>query len=208
MIVLKHTVSCYGDGASFASIGRWQFNEVSSASTRVSSASTRYYNAALRNDNDDSKMAETTTFDVSAPPLCSFQQHNRPWQRHIVYEPFFCFISASHDATTTTNWLRQQHMLSASPSCITTYCVKATMKKEVLRRTQRRLIICGDDFNAIYHIVSHGGNYDNASRNWTTPMFIISYRTVAITTTRRVITTISIVSISYTSSLEWELIPE
>jgi len=35
----------------------------------VSSASTRYYNAALRNDNDDSKMAATTTFDVSAPPL-------------------------------------------------------------------------------------------------------------------------------------------
>jgi len=30
----------------------------------VSSASTRYYNAALRNDNDDSKMAATTTFDV------------------------------------------------------------------------------------------------------------------------------------------------
>ena len=56
-------------------------------------------------------------------------------------------------------------MLSASPSCITTYCVKATTKKEVLRRTRRRLIICGDDFNAIYHIVSHGGDYDNASRN-------------------------------------------
>jgi len=38
----------------------------------VSSASTRYYNAALRNDNDDSKMAATTTFDVSAPPFVHF----------------------------------------------------------------------------------------------------------------------------------------
>jgi hypothetical protein len=84
-----------------------------------------------------SKMAATTTFDVSKPLgyfiSCGVKAtmnnkvryHTRAhdicivvtrWQpqlavttTYIVHEPFFRFTSASHDGDTTTKWLRQQH---------------------------------------------------------------------------------------------------
>jgi hypothetical protein len=91
----------------------------------------------LRNGNNDSKMAATTTFYVSKPLVhfisCGVKAttnnkvryHTRAhdiciavtrWQpqsavttTYIVHEPFFRFTSESHYGDTTTKWLRQQH---------------------------------------------------------------------------------------------------
>jgi len=61
---------------------------------------------------------------------------------------------ASRDGNATMKWLRQQHLLSASPSYITTCGIKS----DDFNASRD----C-DDFNATYHIASHDGDDDNAS---------------------------------------------
>jgi hypothetical protein len=70
-------------------------------------------------------------------------------------------------ATTTTYWLQEQHSLAASSSSLISCRPKATTNRQGAGNERERPISShiasrdGDDFNVIYHIVSHGGDYDN-----------------------------------------------
>jgi hypothetical protein len=70
-------------------------------------------------------------------------------------------------ATTTTDWLQEQHLLAASSSSFISCRPKSNDERQGAGNERERPISShiasrdGDDFNAIYHIVSHGGDYDN-----------------------------------------------
>jgi hypothetical protein len=84
---------------------------------------------------------------------------------NLSYRVYFILLHAM--ATATSKWLRQQHLLAAISSSFTSCRPKATTNGEEM---SARHIASRDGNNdlscACTHIVSHGGDYDNASRDY------------------------------------------